>query len=67
MTKTFQKNNRIRTIVGNLFIFAHSEQDRFWLTREECRLLEEFLTQHRSFFGLPPVEDVLDGRQREDS
>lgn len=68
MTKTFQKNNKIRTIVGNLFIFAHSEQDKFWLTREECRLLEEFLTSHRGFFGLPPVEEVLeDGRQREDS
>ena len=58
MTKTFQKNNRIRTIVGNLFIFAHSAEDRFWLTREECRLLEEFLTSHRGFFGLPPVEET---------
>ena len=58
MTKTFEKNNKIRTIVGNLFVFAHSDQDRFWLTREECRLLEEFLTRHRSFFGLPPVEET---------
>ena len=58
MTKTFQKNNKIRTIVGNLFVFAHSDQDKFWLTKEECRLLEEFLTRHRSFFGLPPVEET---------
>ncbi len=58
MTKTFQKNNEIRTIVGNLFVFAHSDQDKFWLTKEECRLLEEFLTRHRSFFGLPPVEET---------
>ena len=58
MTKTFQKNNKIRTIVGNLFVFAHSNQDRFWLTRDECRILEEFLTRHRSFFGLPPVEET---------
>ena len=58
MTKTFEKNNKIRTIVGNLFVFAHSDQDRFWLTREECRLLEEFLTRHRSFFGLPPLEET---------
>ena len=58
MTKTFQKNNKIRTIVGNLFVFAHSNQDRFWLTRDECRILEEFLTRHRSFFGLPPVEEM---------
>ena len=56
MTKTFQANNKVRTIVGNLFIFAHSEQDKFWLTREECRLLEEFLLAHRSFFGLPSEE-----------
>lgn len=61
MTKTFLKNNRIRTIVGNLFVFAHSDQDRFWLTKEECRLLEEFLTKHRGFFGLPPVEEIKDG------
>ena len=67
MTKTFLKNNKIRTIVSNLFIFTQSEEDRFWLTREECRLLEEFLTRHRSFFGLPPLEEELDGRQREDS
>ena len=67
MTKTFLKNNKIRTIVGNLFVFAHSDQDKFWLTKEECRLLEEFLTRHRSFFGLPPVEEEQDGRQREDS
>ena len=66
MTKTFQKNNKIRTIVSNLFIFAHSDQDRFWLTREECRMLEEFLMIHRSFFGLPPTEEEQDGRQRED-
>ena len=58
MTKTFLKNNKIRTIVGNLFVFAHSDQDRFWLTREECRLLEEFLTRHRSFFGLPSLEET---------
>ena len=58
MTKTFLKNNKIRTIVGNLFVFAHSDQDKFWLTKEECRLLEEFLTRHRSFFGLPPVEET---------
>ena len=58
MTKTFQKNNKIRTIVGNLFVFAHSDQNKFWLTKEECRLLEEFLTRHRSFFGLPPVEEM---------
>ena len=57
MTKSFQKNNKIRTIVSNLFIFAHGEKDRFWLTREECRLLEEFLTKHRGFFGLPPLEE----------
>ena len=66
-TPTFIRNNKIRTIVSNLFVFAHSDQDRFWLTREECRLLEEFLTRHRSFFGLPPMEEELDGRQREDS
>jgi hypothetical protein len=58
VTKTFLKNNKIRTIVGNLFVFAHSDQDKFWLTKEECRLLEEFLTRHRSFFGLPPVEET---------
>ena len=58
MTKTFQKNNKVRTIVSNLFVFAHSDQDKFWLTKEECRLLEEFLTRHRSFFGLPPVEET---------
>lgn len=60
MTKTFQKNNKIRTIVSNLFVFTHSDQDRFWLTKEECRLLEEFLTRHRSFFGLPPAEEMKD-------
>ena len=58
MNKQFIKNNKIRTIVGNLFVFAHSDQDKFWLTKEECRLLEEFLTRHRSFFGLPPVEET---------
>ena len=57
MTKTFQANNKVRTIVGNLFVFANSEEgDRFWLTKDECRLLEEFLLAHRSFFGLPPEE-----------
>ena len=61
MTPTFRKNNRIRTIVSNLFIFAHSKEDRFWLTKEECRLLEEFLLKHRGFFGLPPVEEIKDG------
>ena len=60
MTPTFKKNNKIRTIVSNLFIFTQSEEDRFWLTREECRLLEEFLTKHRGFFGLPPLEDMKD-------
>ncbi len=58
MTKTFEKSNKIRTIVGNLYIFAHGTEDKIWLTREECRLLEEFLTRHRSFFGLPPVEET---------
>ena len=58
MTKTFLKNNKIRTIVGNLFVFAHGTEDKIWLTREECRLLEEFLTRHRNFFGLPPVEET---------
>jgi hypothetical protein len=67
VTKTFQKNNKVRTIVSNLFVFAHSDQDRFWLTKEECRLLEEFLAQHRGFFGLPPTEEEQGGRQREDS
>ena len=58
MTKTFQANNKVRTIVGNLFVFANSEEgDRFWLTKDECRLLEEFLLAHRSFFGLPPLEE----------
>jgi len=60
VTPTFKKNNKIRTIVSNLFIFTQSEEDRFWLTREECRLLEEFLTKHRGFFGLPPLEDMKD-------
>ena len=70
MTPAFKRNNRVRTIVGFLYTFAHGEgkpDDRFWLTREECRLLEEFLTRHRAFFGMPPVEEELDGRQREDS
>ena len=57
MTPTFIRNNKIRTIVGNLFVFAHSKEDRFWLTREECRLLYEFLTKHRGFFGLPEVNN----------
>lgn len=60
MTKTFQKNNKIRTIVSNLFVFAHGTEDKIWLTREECRLLCKFLTRHRSFFGLPPVEEIKD-------
>ena len=57
MTPAFIKNNKIRTIVGNLFIFARGEEERYWLTREECRLLYEFLTKHRGFFGLPEVND----------
>ena len=61
MTKTFLKNNRIRTIVSNLYIFAHGTEDKIWLTKEECRLLGEFLTKHRSFFGLPPLEEMKDG------
>ena len=63
MTPAFKRNNRVRTIVGFLYTFAHGEgkpDDRFWLTREECRLLEEFLTRHRAFFGMPPVEEELD-------
>ena len=59
-TPTFIRNNKIRTIVSNLFVFAHGKEDRFWLTREECRLLEEFLTKHRGFFGLPPLEEMKD-------
>ena len=57
MTPTFIKNNKIRTIVGNLFVFASGEEERYWLTREECRLLYEFLTKHRGFFGLPEVNN----------
>lgn len=60
MNKQFIKNNKIRTIVGNLFVFAHGTEDKIWLTREECRLLCEFLTSHRSFFGLPPMEEMKD-------
>lgn len=56
-TPTFIRNNKIRTIVSNLFIFTHSEEDRFWLTRDECGLLYEFLTKHRGFFGLPEEKD----------
>ena len=68
MTKAFIRNMKVRTIVSNLYVFAHSDQDKFWLTREECRLLEEFLTRHRAFFGLSPLEDEDNGqRQREDS
>ncbi len=55
MTKAFVRNMKVRTIVSNLYGFAHSDQEKFWLTREECRLLEEFLTRHRAFFGLPPL------------
>lgn len=55
MTKAFIRNMKVRTIVSNLYGFAHSDQEKFWLTREECRLLEEFLTRHRAFFGLPPL------------
>ena len=57
MTPTFIRNNKIRTIVGNLFVFASGEEERYWLTREECRLLYEFLTKHRGFFGLPEVNN----------
>ena len=60
MTKAFIRNMKVRTIVSNLYVFAHSDQDMFWLTREECRLLEEFLTRHRAFFGLPPTEEKND-------
>ena len=60
MNKQFIKNNKIRTIVGNLFVFAHGTEDKIWLTREECRLLCEFLTKHRGFFGLPPLEEMKD-------
>ena len=59
MTPAFVKNNKVRTIVGFLYTFAHGEgepDDRYWLTREECGLLYEFLTRHRAFFGLPPKE-----------
>ena len=55
MTKAFIRNMKVRTIVSNLYGFAHSDQEKFWLTREECRLLEDFLTRHRAFFGLPPL------------
>lgn len=55
ITKAFTRNMQVRTIVSNLYGFAHSDQEKFWLTREECRLLEEFLTRHRAFFGLPPL------------
>lgn len=60
MNKQFIKNNEIRTIVSNLFVFAHGTEDKIWLTREECRVLEEFLTKHRGFFGLPPLEETKD-------
>ena len=56
-TPAFIRNNKIRTIVSNLFIFASGEEERYWLTREECRLLYEFLTKHRGFFGLPEVNN----------
>jgi hypothetical protein len=60
VTNAFEKNNKIRTIVSNLLVFAHGTEDKIWLTKEECRLLEEFLTKHRSFFGLPPFEEMKD-------
>lgn len=65
MTPTFEKNNRIRTIVSNLHVFARSNKDRFWLTREECRLLEEFLIKHRGFFGLTGNRSEQDGTQQD--
>ena len=65
MTKAFIRNMKVRTIVSNLYVFAHSDQEKFWLTREECRLLEEFLTRHRAFFGLPPVEKEKKDEQDE--
>lgn len=47
----------VRTIVSNLYGFAHSDQEKFWLTREECGLLEEFLTRHKAFFGIFPDKE----------
>ena len=57
MTKAFVRNMKVRTIVSNLYGFAHSTEDKFWLTREECALLEEFLTRHKAFFGIFPEKE----------
>ena len=57
MTKAFIRNMKVRTIVSNLYGFAHSDQNKFWLTREECGLLEEFLTRHKAFFGIFPEKE----------
>lgn len=57
ITKTFTRNMMTRTIVSNLYGFARSAGDKFWLTREECGLLEEFLTRHKAFFGIFPDKE----------
>jgi len=57
ITKTFTRNMMTRTIVSNLYGFTRSTGDKFWLTREECGLLEEFLTRHKAFFGIFPEKE----------
>ena len=52
-TRIFEFRNRVRTLISNIFIFANSRQEKFWLTRDECRLLYDYImSRDRKFFGI---------------